>query len=130
MGVLTSLTCVLIFCLIFKLSHENYVTLLPKSITTAIGMDVSKSLGGSDTITASVIIITGVLGNVIADVILKLFRITDPIAKGIALGTSAHAIGTSKALEIGETEGAMSSLSIAVAGLLTVLGSTIYANFF
>ena len=129
-GVLTSLTCVLIFCLIFKLSHENYVTLLPKSITTAIGMDVSKSLGGSDTITASVIIITGVLGNVIADVILKLFRITDPIAKGIALGTSAHAIGTSKALEIGETEGAMSSLSIAVAGLLTVLGSTIYANFF
>jgi lrgB family protein len=63
-------------------------------------------------------------------VILKLFRITDPIAKGIALGTSAHAIGTSKALEIGETEGAMSSLSIAVAGLLTVLGSTIYANFF
>ena len=110
-GVLTSLTCVLIFCLIFKLSHENYVTLLPKSITTAIGM-------------------TGVLGNVIADVILKLFRITDPIAKGIALGTSAHAIGTSKALEIGETEGAMSSLSIAVAGLLTVLGSTIYANFF
>ena len=106
------------------------MTLLPKSITTAIGMDVSKSLGGSDTIAASVIIITGVLGNVIADVILKLFRITDPIAKGIALGTSAHAIGTSKALEIGETEGAMSSLSIAVAGLLTVLGSTIYANFF
>ena len=74
------------------------------------------------------IIVTGVLGNVIAELVFKLFRIQEPIAKGLALGTSAHAIGTSKALELGEIEGAMSSLSIAVAGILTVVGASIFAN--
>lgn len=128
-GVITSLGSVLALSLLFGLTHEQYVTLLPKSITTAIGMDVSKELGGIVTVTVAVILITGVLGNILAQPLAKLFRITEPIATGIAIGTSSHAIGTSKALEIGEVEGAMSSLSIAVAGLLTVVLASIFAQF-
>ena len=81
------------------------------------------------TITVAVIVITGLFGNMIADTICKVFRIEEPIAKGIAIGSSAHAMGTSKAMEMGEIEGAMSSLSIAVAGLLTVVGASVFANF-
>ena len=128
-GVLTSLGGVLGLSLLFGLTHEQYVTLLPKSITTAIGMDISKELGGMVTVTVAVILITGVLGNILAQPLAKLFRITEPIATGIAIGTSSHAIGTSKALEIGEVEGAMSSLSIAVAGLLTVVLASVFAQF-
>ena len=128
-GVITSLVCVLALSLLFHLDHQAYVTLLPKSITTAIGMGVSEEMGGMVTITVAVIIITGVLGNMIAESICKIFRIEEPIAKGIAIGSSAHAIGTAKALEMGEIEGAMSSLSIVVAGLLTVIGASIFANF-
>lgn len=128
-GVLTSLVCVLLLSLLFHLNHEAYVTLLPKSITTAIGMGVSEEMGGMVTITVAVIIITGVLGNMIAESICKIFRIEEPIAKGIAIGSSAHAIGAAKAMEMGEIEGAMSSLSIVVAGLLTVIGASIFANF-
>ena len=107
----------------------EYVTFLPKSITTAIGMEVSEELGGYVTITVAVIALTGVLGNLLADFILKLFRIEEPIAKGIAIGTSAHALGTARAIEIGEIEGAMSSLSVAVAGILTVFASSLFAKF-
>lgn len=128
-GVLTSLTTILVLSLILDLSHEEYVTLLPKSITTAIGMGVSEELGGYVTITVAVIVITGVLGNILAEPICKLFKIEEPIAKGVALGSAAHAIGTAKAMEMGEIEGAMSSLSIAVAGILTVVGATIYSYF-
>ena len=128
-GVLTSLCCVLAMVLLFRLSHETYVTLLPKSITTAIGMGVSEELGGLVSITAAVIIVTGVLGNVLGELVFKVFRIHEPVARGVALGTSAHAIGTSKAMELGEVEGAMSSLSIAVAGLLTVIGASVFAVF-
>ena len=103
--------------------------MLPKSITTAIGMGVSEELGGYVTITVAVIIVTGVLGNILADFICKIFRITEPIAKGLAIGSASHAIGTAKAMEMGEIEGAMSSLSIAVAGIITVGGASIFANF-
>ncbi len=127
-GVLTSLLCVLSLSLLFRFSHEQYVTLLPKSITTAIGMGVSQELGGIVTITVAVIIITGILGNILAEAVCKLFRIKEPIARGVAIGTSAHAIGTAKALEMGEVEGAMSSLSIVVAGLLTVIGASVFAQ--
>ena len=105
------------------------MTLLPKSITTAIGMGVSEELGGYVTITVAVIVITGVIGNIIAEPICKIFRINEPIAKGIAIGSASHAIGTAKAMEMGEIEGAMSSLSIAVAGILTVFGATLFSNF-
>ena len=128
-GVLASLVSILAMVVLFELSHEEYVTLLPKSITTAIGMDVSAELGGYVSITVAVIIITGVLGNVIGEAVLKLFRITDPVAKGIALGTASHAIGTSKAMELGEVEGALSSLSIVVAGIITVVGASVFAQF-
>ena len=127
-GVFASLVSVLLLSKLFALSHEQYVTLLPKSITTAIGMGISEELGGIATITVAVIIVTGILGNVIAEFVCKLFRIEEPIAKGLALGTASHAIGTAKAMELGAVEGAMSSLAIAVAGLLTVLGASVFAN--
>ena len=128
-GVLSSLLSVLAMAWLFGLSHRGYVTLLPKSITTAIGMGVSDELGGITTITVAVIIVTGVLGNVIGQSVCKLFKIYEPIAVGLALGTSAHAIGTAKALELGEVEGAMSSLSIVVSGLITVVGASVFAMF-
>lgn len=128
-GMLSSLGSILAMAYIFRLSHEQYVTLLPKSITTAIGLGVSEELGGITTITVAAIIITGVLGNIMADFICRSFKIHHPIAKGLAIGTSAHAIGTARALELGEVEGAMSSLSIAVSGLLTVIGASVFANF-
>ena len=127
-GVITSLTTVLVLAKLLGLDHKTYVTLLPKSITTAIGMAVSEELGGYVTITVAVIVITGVLGNILAELICKLFRIKEPIAKGLAIGTASHAIGTTKAMEIGEVEGAMSSLSIAVAGIVTVLLASFYAG--
>ena len=129
-GVITSLCTILFMCYVLSMSHEDYVSLLPKSITTAIGMGVSAELGGYVSITVAVIIITGILGNVFGELILKIFRIREPIAKGIAMGTSSHAIGTAKALEFGEVEGAMSSLSIVISGILTVIGASVFANFF
>lgn len=128
-GVLTSLLTVFVLSLVMNLDHAQYVTLLPKSITTAIGMGLSEELGGYVTITVAVIVITGVLGNIFGEVICKLFRIEEPIAKGLALGSASHAIGTAKAMEMEEIEGAMSSLSIAVAGILTVVFSSAFANF-
>ena len=128
-GVVASLLCVLVLCALFGLDHAAYVTLLPKSITTAIGMGVCEELGGYVAITVAVIIMTGILGNMIAETVFRLLRIEEPIARGVALGTSAHAIGTAKALELGEVEGAMSSLSIAVAGILTVFGASLFAGF-
>lgn len=129
-GVIASMGSILAMAVLFGLGHKGYVTMLPKSITTAIGMGLSEELGGYVTITVAVIIITGVLGNILAERILKLFKIEEPVAKGLAIGTSAHAIGTVKALELGEVEGAMSSLSIAVSGLLTVVGASIFAQLF
>ena len=128
-GVLASLVSVLALAKLFDLNHQQYVALLPKSITTAIGMGVSEELGGLVTITVAVIVITGILGNVIAEFICKIFKIHEPIAKGLALGTASHAIGTAKAMEMGQIEGAMSSLAIAVAGLLTVIGASVFAGF-
>ena len=129
-GVLASLVFVLAISAIFGLTHAEYVTFLPKSITTAIGMGVTEELGGYTDLTAAVIIVTGILGNLLAPVLCKLFRITEPVAKGIAIGTSSHAMGTAKAMEMGEVEGAMSSLSIAIAGLLTVIGASIFAEIY
>lgn len=128
-GVLTSMVTILVLAVLFGLTHQEYVTMLPKSITTAIGMGISEELGGYVTITVAVIIITGVLGNIFAETLCKLFGIQEPIAKGIAIGSAAHAIGTAKAMEMGEIEGAMSSLSIAVAGMLTVAAASVFAGF-
>ncbi len=128
-GVLTNMVTVFALAMLFGLNHQEYVTLLPKSITTAIGMGMAEELGGYVTITVAVIVITGVLGNILGDLVCKVFGIHEPIAKGLALGTSAHAIGTAKAMEMGEVEGAMSSLSIAVSGVLTVACASFFAGF-
>ena len=127
-GVISSILIILLLSLGLRLTHAEYVSFLPKSITTAIGMDISKELGGIVPITVIVIVLTGVFGNIVSDGVFKLFRIKDPIARGIALGTSAHAIGTAKAFELGELEGAMSSLSIAIAGILTVILAPLFAG--
>ena len=128
-GVLTSLGTVWVLAEIMGLAHKEDVTLLPKSITTAIGMGVSEELGGYVTITVAVIVVTGVLGNIFGELICKIFRITDPIARGLSIGSASHAIGTAKAMELGEIEGAMSSLAIAVAGIFTVAASSFFCNF-
>ncbi len=120
-GVLSSCGSILLIAKIFSLSAAEYYTLLPKSITTAIGLPLSEEIGGIGDITVAVIIFTGIFGNLIATTVIKLFRIKNPIAIGVAIGTSCHAIGTVKALELGEVEGAMSSLAIAVSGVITVV---------
>ncbi len=127
-GVLTSLCSVLLLAYLFRFDHSIFVTMLPKSITTAIGIGISEELGGYVSLTASVIIMTGLLGNMTAQGICKLFKITEPVARGVAIGTSAHAMGTAKAMEMGETEGAVSSLAIVTAGILTVIGASIFAQ--
>lgn len=128
-GAVTSLVTILVLAKLFGMSHEEYVTMLPKSITTAIGMGVSEELGGYVTITVAVIVITGVLGNMFGELVCRLFHITEPISKGLAYGASAHAIGTAKAIEIGKVEGAMSGLAIAVSGILTVILAPVFAGF-
>ena len=127
-GSLSSMGSVYVLCKLFGLDEAMTASLLPKSITTAIGMGLSEELGGYVTITVAVIVVTGVLGNIMGEAICKIFRITDPIAKGLSFGASAHAIGTAKAMELGEVEGAMSSLAIAVTGLLTVVFSSVFAG--
>ena len=128
-GVLTAMVSIFLMSLLFELSHDQYVTLLPKSITTAIGMGISEKMGGIVTITVVSISITGIFGNIAAETICRIFKITEPIARGLAIGTSAHAMGTARAMELGEVEGAMSSLSIVVAGIMTVLAVSVFAGF-
>lgn len=128
-GVLTSLVSTLLLAMLFRLTHEEYVTLLPKSITTAIGMGMSEEMGGIVTITVAVIVVTGIVGNIIGEWVCRLFHIREKIAVGLALGTSAHVIGTAKAMELGEVEGAMSSLAIVLAGVMTVVGANVFALF-
>ena len=122
-GVITSMSCILALSILFSFSHTEYVTLLPKSITTAIGIGISEELGGIVTITIAVIIITGVF-----EYVCKVFKIYEPVAKGVAIGSSAHAMGTAKAIEMGPIEAAISSLTIAVAGIVTVIAVSFYAT--
>lgn len=128
-GILINLSSILVFCLLFKLNHQQYVTLLPKSVTTAIGIGISEELGGLVPITVAAICITGIVGNAFAHLICRWFRLTHPVARGISIGTSSHVIGTVRALEMGEAEGAMGGLAIAVTGLMTVVGASVFANF-
>lgn len=129
-GVVCSLCSILILSKAFRLPYKMYVTLLPKSITTAIGMGISQELGGYVNISVAIIIVTGVIGNVAADTVFRLFRIKNPISRGLAIGVSSHAIGTARAMEMGEIEGAMSSLAIVAAGLGTVLGAIIFSKIY
>lgn len=125
-GVLTSFISIFAMALMFKLNHTEYVTLLPKSITTAIGIGLSEELNGYVAITVSAIMITGLFGNIAGVGICRIFGIKNPVATGIAIGTATHVMGTARAMEIGEVEGAMSSLSVAVAGCMTVGAAIIF----
>ncbi len=125
-GTLVSLGSALALAL--DLTREQYATLLPKSVTTAISMDVAAELGGIAALTGAIVIVTGIVGALLAETVCKVFHITDPIAKGVGIGTAAHAVGTSKALQMGEVEGAMSGLSIAVAGVLTAVLCPVFVN--
>ena len=127
-GTLVSLGSALALALALDLTQEQYATLLPKSVTTAISMDVAAELGGIAALTGAIVIVTGIVGALLAETVCKMFHITDPIAKGVGIGTSAHAVGTSKALQMGEVEGAMSGLSIAVAGVLTAVLCPVFVN--
>jgi len=120
-GALTSLASVFALCALFSLDKQTTISLLPKSITTAIGMVVSGENGGIEALTSLVIAFTGILGSVVGPVLCKLLKLNHPIAQGVAFGTSAHVIGTAKASELGDIQGAVSSLSLAVAGVLTAL---------
>ena len=95
--------------------------MLPKSVTTPIAMAVSEALGGIAPVTVAAVILTGILGAMTAPLMVKLFHVKDPVVQGVAIGTCSHAIGTTKAMEMGEVQGAMSSIAIGVAGLMTVL---------
>ncbi len=117
-------------CLLLNLNSDLHLSLLPKSITTPIGLSVSTQIGGIPALTVVSIILTGIIGAVFAPPFLKWAGIHHPVAKGIGIGASSHVVGTSKALEMGEIEGAMSSLSIALAGIATYIFIPIYLNWF
>lgn len=129
-GSSVSITSVIFLSYIFGLDKTITISLLPKSVTTPIGIEISNQLGGLQPVTILAIVISGIFGAIIAPLLCKIFKIKNKVAIGIALGTSSHAIGTTKALEFGETEGAMSSLSIGLAGIITVFLAPIFFKIF
>ncbi len=124
-GSFCAIILVIVFGKLLNLEEKLLFSFMPKSITTPIGMEVSSMIGGISSITVLSIIITGVTGNVSAPFICKIFRINHSVAKGIGIGVASHAIGTSKAMEMGEIEGSMSALSIVIAGILTLIWAPI-----
>ena len=120
-GSASSMGSILLLCRLFGLDAAMTASLLPKSVTTPIAISVSQAHGGIGPITVVAVLITGIFGSIAAPLLIKLFRVKDPMTAGLAIGASSHAVGTSKALELGETEGAMSGLAIGVCGLITVV---------
>lgn len=120
-GAATSVGSVLGLCKLFGLDEQLTASLIPKSVTTAIAIDVSGSLGGIPALTVAAVTVTGIFGAAFAPLMVKLFRIKNPVAAGVAIGTCSHAAGTSRAVELGEIQGAMSGVSIGVAGIITVI---------
>ena len=116
--------------LLFHYKFDLAASIMPKSVTTAIAIEIAKKMGGIPTVTIIVVIVTGIIGAIIGPVILKWSRVKEPVAKGIALGTAAHAIGTTKAMELGKVEGAMSGLAIGVTGIVTVFMAPFVLNMF
>lgn len=127
-GVVAHMAGCLLMLAVFRLEAAEFITLLPKSITTAIGKSLSAELGGYPAITMAAIMITGLFGAAIAPALLRLFRVRDPLAQGLAIGTASHAAGTSTAVQMGEVQGAASSLAIVVTGLLTVVAAPLLAG--
>lgn len=127
-GSITSIISVALISRALGLPDELTLSLIPKSITTPIAVETAEKIGGLPSVTALSVIFTGITGAVTGPFILKLLKIENPTAKGLAIGTSSHAIGTSRALELGQTEGAMSSLSIGLAGIVTVIAAPLLIN--
>ena len=127
-GVAAHMAGCLLMLAVFRMEAAEFITLLPKSITTAIGKSLSAELGGYPAITMAAIMITGLFGAAIAPALLRLFRVRDPLAQGLAIGTASHAAGTSTAVQMGEVQGAASSLAIVVTGLLTVMAAPLLAG--
>lgn len=128
-GALSCLAVVLVWGLVFRFDRELTISLLPKSVTSAIGVPLSGLNGGILSITTAAIILTGILASVMGPVLCKLFRLKDEISRGVAFGTAGHVIGTAKATELDPLTGAVSSLSLVVAGLLTAIVLPLLANF-
>lgn len=120
-GSLASMGSVWLLCRLFRLDEALTASLLPKSVTTPIAIEIASQYGGIPSITVAIVVLTGILGAAAAPALIRLFRIRNPVEAGLAIGTCSHAVGTSKALELGGAEGAMSSIAIGVSGLLTVL---------
>ena len=120
-GALTSVGSAYLLCKAFGLDDSLLISLLPKSVTTPIAAELSMQGGGITAITAAAVVVTGILGAVFAPLLIKLFRISDPVAQGLAIGACSHAVGTSKAVELGEIQGAMSGIAIGVSGIVTVI---------
>lgn len=125
-GAITAILSTILLGKLLGIDKMLLVSFMPKSITTPIGIELSKLLGGIPAITIFSILVTGISGNVFAPLVCKYFRIKHPVAKGIGIGISSHAVGTSKALEMGEIEGAMSALSIVIAGIITFIIAPIF----
>lgn len=124
-GSITSMGSAFLLCKAFGLNKSLVASMIPKSVTTPIAMEISKQGGGLVPVTVAAVIITGILGAILAPVLIKVFRVKNPVARGVAIGTCSHAVGTSKAIEIGEIEGAMSGIAIGMAGIITVILSII-----
>lgn len=128
-GSVSSIGAVWGLCRLFHLNGVVTASLLPKSVTTAIGAAISSEIGGIAAITTAVIVITGVLGNVFGPMLCKWFRFDDEITQGVAFGTASHVVGTSKAAQVGQLCGAVSSLSLVLAGLVTCIFLSFLAQF-
>ena len=128
-GAFTSVACVIAMSWIMKLDPVLCASLMPKSVTSAIGAEVAEELGGIGSLAGALIILTGIVGNLSATALCRICKLRDPIARGVAIGTGSHAVGTARALQMGRVEGAVSSLSIAVAGVLTAVICPLLANF-
>lgn len=120
-GAAASMGSVYLLCRLFRLDDALLSSMLPKSVTTPIAMEISASLGGTPSITVAAVVVTGILGAMLCPLFIKLLRIKNPVAAGVAIGSCSHAVGTSKAIELGEAQGAMSGIAIGVSGILTVL---------
>lgn len=124
-GSITSLAVVYLMCRMFALPDEITASMLPKSITTPMAIAVSESIGGIEAVTVLAVIITGISGNILSPILIRIFKVKNEIAQGMAIGASSHAVGTSKAIELGEVQGALSSIALVMSGIVTVILSLI-----
>lgn len=124
-GSITSMVSAYLLSNLFGLEENMISSMIPKSVTTPIAMGVAESLGGIVPITVAAVVFTGILGAIFAPVFIRIFRVKNSVAAGVAIGTSSHALGTTKAIQIGEVEGAMSGLAIGISGIITVLLSLV-----